>query len=381
MFRLRFSPFPALVLVPLMASACGGIADLGDSPATSEAGASTTSDHAIQHSSSSHRASSGSGSVATSTPEPASTSEVNSFASSGEGGPPDASAEPSSALLYCAYSSPSTAPTTWTWSGTAWTVENPANLPSSRFQSAMAWDGQKVVLFGGAATQSTALLADTWAWENGAWTELHPANSPPARSYHTLATLGSTVVLFGGWNGTEDLADTWIWDGTNWSEAHPAASPPARDYAQAASLGNQAFLFGGGKKIAVGSPASSDYFHDTWAWDGEAWTRVADTAALTGQWASGLAAFEGNLVEFQQNQDTSDPTAAWVLHGSTWETTGATYPKSNFVGSAATSVGSKVVFVGRTLDTIAWNGATWSDLGRGPSLDACNDGLLMTPIP
>jgi hypothetical protein len=54
---------------------------------------------------------------------------------------------------------------------------------------------------------------------------------------------------------------------------------------------------------------------------------------------------------------------------------------SNFAGSTAAGVGSQVVFAGRTLDTIAWNGTTWTDVGVGPDLDACDNGLMMAPVP
>src|SRR5438132_9637973 len=53
------------------------------------------------------------------------------------------------------------------------------SAPFARSQSAMAWDGRGVLLFGGENTG--AVYNDTWRWSGNTWTLLAPRRSPPPR--------------------------------------------------------------------------------------------------------------------------------------------------------------------------------------------------------
>src|ERR1043165_3343294 len=72
--------------------------------------------------------------------------------------------------------------------------------------------------------------SDTWTWSGSAWT-LQNATGPSARFRHSLAfdsSRGKTV-LFGGTNAAGSvLGDTWEWDGTGWAQNN-IAGPSARD--------------------------------------------------------------------------------------------------------------------------------------------------------
>jgi hypothetical protein len=51
------------------------------------------------------------------------------------------------------------------------------------------------------------------------WTQLSPANSPSARYGSSMAYDPATgqMLLFGGSSSGGELNDTWDWDGTNWT--------------------------------------------------------------------------------------------------------------------------------------------------------------------
>ena len=69
--------------------------------------------------------------------------------------------------------------------------------------------------------------------------------------------------LFGGTSGTSLLGDTWEWDGEDWTEV--ANDGPTRRSQHSLvydSSRHLILLFGGS---AVGSPAAND----TWTWDGD----------------------------------------------------------------------------------------------------------------
>ncbi|MGE5187281.1 MAG: hypothetical protein ACM31C_34775 [Acidobacteriota bacterium] len=159
---------------------------------------------------------------------------------------------------------------TFTWDGTGWTKLAPAARPPPRGGASLAYDRARgvVVVFGGAA-EDGSLLADTWTWDGMTWTQRTPTTSPPARSGGSLAWDASRarLVLFGGRiAGNVWVSDAWEWTGDTWQYVPAPAPPPAR--ADAALFGGRYGLvvFGGGLGIGVGLTA----FFDTWRlrWDG-----------------------------------------------------------------------------------------------------------------
>jgi hypothetical protein len=109
---------------------------------------------------------------------------------------------------------------TWTWDGTDWTKQTPANSPSTRQDMGMDYDAARsqVVLFGGVGDGD--VLGDTWIWDGKDWTQQSPADSPVSREGLGLAydAARSQVVLFGGVGDSGNLGDTWTWDGTDWTQ-------------------------------------------------------------------------------------------------------------------------------------------------------------------
>ena len=128
---------------------------------------------------------------------------------------------------------------TWTWDGTDWTLENPANRPLGRNWHAMSYDGNTdtILLFGGSPPGGP--VSEMWSWDGSDWTQLTPPTLPPARSEGAMAwdPDRGVVVLSGGWDASTLLNDTWEWDGTTWTEVTAAggedrASPIVYDTAK-----------------------------------------------------------------------------------------------------------------------------------------------------
>lgn len=204
---------------------------------------------------------------------------------------------------------------TWEWDGTNWTQLSPLVAPPGRYSSALAYDPtrQRIVLFGGRDNNLPKTYADTWEWDGTNWTLMSPATAPSAREDHALAFDGSRVVLFGG----SGNADTWLWDGSVWTTASPATVPSARDKCSMLYDPNRgkAILFGGWD-YSIG-PLS-----DTWEWDGTTWTQLSpatqpparDQAALAYDNTRNAVVLFGGYNNFS-NATFGD---TWEWNGSDW---------------------------------------------------------------
>jgi hypothetical protein len=172
---------------------------------------------------------------------------------------------------------------TWIWDGAAntWTQAAPAHSPSPRTSAQMAWDGTRLMLFGGQTAGGPS--AETWAWNGSDWTLLATASAPPARSAHAMAydPIRLQVVLFGGQSGANSLGDTWVWNGSAWQPISTPNTLTARSYSVMAFQGaiQQMVLFSG-----VGSVLAAD----TWRFDGYQWKQSTETVAPAIQWNSAM---------------------------------------------------------------------------------------------
>ncbi len=144
---------------------------------------------------------------------------------------------------------------TWIWNGPAWSQTHPATAPP-------CW------------RSGTTSAFDDEDWGQLWFTE----PTPPSRSGATLAYDGHRLILFGGLHissgptpaGTP-LNGTWAFDGTHWQQLHPPSSAPARSGAGLLQQGpNGVVIIGGFSETAqVGT-----YYNDMWRWDGSNWARL-----------------------------------------------------------------------------------------------------------
>jgi cysteine-rich repeat protein len=190
---------------------------------------------------------------------------------------------------------------TWELSSSGWELRA-TGTPSSRTNTAMAYDpiARNVILFGGRASMTP--LGDTWIWDGTSWTEKVTPPELTARAGVAMAFDGTHVTLRGGFlpAGGTPSAGTWSWDGTSWSVStsanEPAAGPSAYDPVRnelVTLVGTATWTYDGSTWVDTGaSPPSHDAplvwnparkklqlvggsdVNDLWEWDGSAWTRI-----------------------------------------------------------------------------------------------------------
>ena len=121
---------------------------------------------------------------------------------------------------------------TWTWNRNHWVQVFPEHVPPARSAHSMVYDSTRgrIIVFGGRKEATVVRVrfgihGDTWAWQDGDWQDLAPGNAPEARFYTGMAydRDRDRVVLYGGYHYATDgktlvpLTDTWEYDGDNWS--------------------------------------------------------------------------------------------------------------------------------------------------------------------
>jgi hypothetical protein len=163
---------------------------------------------------------------------------------------------------------------TWTWDGSAWTEQHPADAPSPRCCYAMAYDAVRgqTVLVGGCDPYDCFM--DTWTWDGADWTEQHPAHPPsifvysPGLAYD--AARGELVLTSTSYPYRQLV--TWVWDGSDWILQTPKAAPPdTMDGGLSYDAGRQLVTHFGGEFDAF---ESYHYRDDTWVWNGRNWKRL-----------------------------------------------------------------------------------------------------------
>ncbi len=168
---------------------------------------------------------------------------------------------------------------TWEHDGVRW-VRVTEQGPPARRGPMMAYDSRRgvTVLFGGYRLGN--VLGDTWEWDGETWS-LRATTGPAPRwfSQMTYDSARGVCVLFGGKDegqfNYQRMQDTWEWDGDAWT-LRATTGPPRRsdfgmcyDTARAVSV-----VFGG---VTVPVPGQPVVYEDTWAWDGNVWTQLANS--------------------------------------------------------------------------------------------------------
>jgi hypothetical protein len=150
--------------------------------------------------------------------------------------------------------------------------------PEARQSFDMAFDSTRgrVVCFGGQTGET--LVGDTWEWDGEYWTQMSDFGPAP-RKGHTLAydAVRKCTVLFGGTylvgfgNGDDGLADTWEWDGEDWTQVADTGPDPRYFHAMTYDSKRQRTLLYGGIDFINGGALKG--YSDTWSWDGNEWAQ------------------------------------------------------------------------------------------------------------
>lgn len=232
---------------------------------------------------------------------------------------------------------------TWTWDGSAWTQLHPAHHPISRSNAAIAYDPatRQVVLFGGGRNDNaggTPILGDTWTWNGSDWTQQHPANSPSARVDASLTydAASGQLVLFGGTHtigfNPPRLNDTWVWTGSNWRQQHPRTAP-----ALSATFQGRQVMFDypdmvydptTGKLlltlIGIGDNNGTQADYSTvadWTWDGHNWAEVT----AIGPFVDGVNLFYDARLQTIFALTSFIPRTSPIVENKLWKWTGQTW--------------------------------------------------------
>jgi hypothetical protein len=96
---------------------------------------------------------------------------------------------------------------TWEYNGVNWSKIAIATAPAARWAHALTYDSLlgQVLLFGGYTPATNKQVNDTWVYDGQGWVKLTPTTSPSIREQHVLAFDGSRVLLYGGYGSRE----TW----------------------------------------------------------------------------------------------------------------------------------------------------------------------------
>jgi hypothetical protein len=168
---------------------------------------------------------------------------------------------------------------TWQHDGFTWSQAPTTNAPSDRYEYALTYDGERVLLYGGQSVSAGA-LADLWAFDGTTWTLLTNGQGPGLRRAAAMAydAARDRVVLFGGTDMMGGFpADTWEWDGVSWTLAATAAAGPSQRvwhrmvYDEARQ-----------RTVMCGGAFNPVTFFDTWEWDGVSWVRTVVSTAPGG---------------------------------------------------------------------------------------------------
>jgi hypothetical protein len=202
---------------------------------------------------------------------------------------------------------------TWTFDGKSWTQMHPKVLPPGRQMAGMAYDAARhqVVLVGGMISQNgrQVPLNDTWTWDGSAWTQQHPANNAPAVEQNMALAydpISRMVIAFYVESMPNGTPHTLGWNGTDWQELHPATQPPS-------SYGT--FAWDGTRLIFLGAPQQEGgrYLTKTWAWDGRNWSRLSSSVNQPPAqlFATAFDAANGRVIAVSGGE-------TWTWDGSTW---------------------------------------------------------------
>ncbi len=139
----------------------------------------------------------------------------------------------------------------------------------------MAYDAahQRVVMFGGSSGNTDEPYpASLWAWDGDTW-KCIAADGPPGRRDAFLEFDGARreLVLFGGRQivdrSVEYFTDTWAWNGAAWTLRQRSGPGPRIHGATVYDRRMRSVIIHGG-----GTPEG--WRHDTWRWSGTDWREV-----------------------------------------------------------------------------------------------------------
>lgn len=222
---------------------------------------------------------------------------------------------------------------TWTWNGTDWSNQSPSNFSGvdpggplpGRINHVMSYDGTNIMLYGGqGANKIDGALQDTWTWNGTTWTKQNPANPPFGRYLAEVCNLtvsSGQVIMFGGFGGAGNgqvITETWSWNGGTkvWSllSAGGTAATPAGRVGHVMDGGLASLIMFGG------SSSNNQLFNDTWSFNGTTWTQLFPATSPSVRWGASMAydQIHNVWVMFGGMNYATRLNETWIYNGVTW---------------------------------------------------------------
>jgi PKD repeat protein len=224
------------------------------------------------------------------------------------------------------------------------------------------------ILFGGQDPRGGA-DGDTWIFQGSAWVNLTTSLlvAPPARwgGGFTYDARDGYLLLFGGRNSTQFFSDTWEFEGDQWVQLHPPSAPSPRTTSLAYDPGDLYVVMFGGSWENLTTGLSVRY-SDTWTFNAGRWSALPDSGGPSAATLSPQGS--GNLVDDPADGYLLDPAATaagaatvWTFTNGSWSErpTNLPPPASVLSGSDAwDDDGTSVLLFGGGNPTVA-NNQTW----------------------
>jgi galactose oxidase-like protein len=254
--------------------------------------------------------------------------------------------------------------------------------PAARRGAAMAFMAatERVLLWGGLGEQT--FLNDTWEWDGDGWIQVADTGPSPVEGAGlAYDSLRNVAVLFTS-DANSTVWETWEWDGEGWTQVEDTG-PQASNYVFGMTYdgARQVTVLEGGAVNGAGGSFPAPV--GTWAWDGSAWTQVADVGpsqrvatALAYDASRERVVFFGGL-SFTATTQTHERDT-WEWDGNTWEQVTNMGPPPRYAHAMTGTAAASLLFGGvRTegsiqqvyQDTWTWDGSYWhqrQDMGPSP---------------
>lgn len=165
------------------------------------------------------------------------------------------------------------------WNGVAWSTIGGAGFAPPRYGAALAFDGQRIVRFGGGVVGSS-VSNETWSYDGVAWAQLTPAQSPPP----STAMIFQPQLLEDRRRGrlvmvSSLMPSIWEWDGVTWSSVATVpwtGFPGRQDFLAAFHPARGRVVIAGGLHVSYVPFYSTSPVADAWEWDGTTFTPLPD---------------------------------------------------------------------------------------------------------
>ncbi|TMC70162.1 MAG: hypothetical protein E6J18_10585 [Chloroflexi bacterium] len=245
---------------------------------------------------------------------------------------------------------------TWTWDGSAWKAASPVHKPPPRRAAGMAYDPahQVVVLYGGLVEDRNEgdPGGDTWTWDGVDWTQIDVGPGVPGkRDGPQLIAAGNRVVLFGGhYVNVRYFGDAWTWGGKTWSRIDKDPKPPGRGNPAVAwdPSDSSLFVYGGsGFKASAGIGAQGEALGDGWSLTGARWTQLKGSGPPALAYANAIwdAANKRDIVLL--GMPCPKPSdSAWAWDGNAWSRLAAPGMSARWGAASAQDADGKALLFG-----------------------------------